>query len=164
MKKSIVVAGALLLVASAASAQVRPGLNEVNVNGHISVLSANDESETAMQLQLRYGHFLSQQVELGALLSANKFEDVDLFGTIGPFAAFHFGAQGATTVPYVGAAAEFGFGVGGDNPTAFGGFAGLKFFVGEGGALSTEAFVTRASQDDFDLTTIGVRLGVSIFF
>jgi len=164
MSRTAVVAAVLVFAASSASAQVRAGLNEVNVNGNISVDSDGDNSNTRAQLQLRYGHFLSQQFELGALLSANKFEDVDLFGTVGPFAAFHFGAEGATTVPYVGAAAELGYGGEGDKPTAFGGFAGLKFFVGEAGALSTEAFVSRTSQGDFDFTSYGVRLGVSIFF
>lgn len=91
----------LLFATASASAQVRAGLNEVNVNGHLTSISTSsdndlidDESTTIVQLQLRYGRFLSDRFELGATVSANKFEDVDLFGMLGAFGAYHFGALG----------------------------------------------------------------------
>lgn len=164
MRRALYAAAMFLLIAGPAAAQVRAGLNEVNVNGHITRTSADDESFTMSQLQGRFGRFLSDQVELGVLASLNKFEDVDLFGDIGAFGAYHFGAMGATTVPYVGANVGFGFGNEGDNPFSYGGFGGLKFFVGPAGAVSTELFFSQTSIGDSDFNQLGARLGVSIFF
>lgn len=166
MRRTVVAVAILLFAGSGASAQVRSGLNEANVNGHITSVSDGDESTTVMQLQLRYGRFLSDRAELGLTWAANKFEDIDLFGSVGAFGAYHFGALGATTVPYLGAQVSLGYGDEIENPIGFGAFGGLKFFVGPGGALSAEAFVDRTSYSDadIDLTSFGLRLGVSIFF
>jgi hypothetical protein len=163
--RSIAVGGALLLLAAAsASAQVRGGLNELNVSGEISGVSADDETETASQLQLRYGRFMNRNVELGIVLSAMKFEGEDAFGAVGGFVAFHLAGEGATAVPYIGAGVDTGFGYDSDNPLTYGGFAGMKFFVGAGGALSTEAYLRRTSRgNDVSWTSYGVRVGVSIF-
>jgi hypothetical protein len=78
---------------------VRAGLSEFNVNGHITGVSVEGESTTFIQLAARYGYFISPALQLGGTVSANKFEDVDLFGDAGALAAYHFGAPGATTVP-----------------------------------------------------------------
>lgn len=164
MKRMLFAAGLLLVVASHASAQVSAGLSEVNLNGHITVTSPEEgDSFTVMQLQLRYGYFLTPAVQVGAQVSATKFEDVDTFGDVGAFGAYHFGQPGSMLVPYVGAQAGIGFGFDDENPFAFGGFAGLKYFLGRTGAISPELFLTRTSQDDFSWTSYGVRVGVSVF-
>jgi hypothetical protein len=163
MKRILMAAGLLLVVASHTSAQVSPGLSEINLNGHVTVTSPEEgDSFTMMQLQLRYGYFLTQAVQVGAQFTANKFEDVDAFGEIGAFGAFHFGAPGALMVPYAGVQVGTGFGMD-DSPFSLGGFAGLKYFLGAAGAISPELFVTRFMRDTGDWTTFGVRVGVSVF-
>jgi hypothetical protein len=106
-------------LASHANAQVSAGLSEMNVNGSLTVQSPEEgDSFTIMQLQLRYGYFLTPAIQVGALASAIKFEDEDTFGDVEAFGAYHFGAPGSMMVPYVGAHVGTGFGFD-DNPLAF---------------------------------------------
>ncbi|HSJ23894.1 MAG TPA: hypothetical protein VK929_04355 [Longimicrobiales bacterium] len=153
------------LTAVNAAAQVRPGLSELNLSADISAMSPEEgDSETTMNVQLRYGYFLTPAIQLGAQLSAIKFEDVDTFGDVGVFGAYHFGAPGAMAVPYAGAHVGTGFGFDDSNPFSFGAMAGLKYFLGQAGAITPELYVTRSSADDFNWTTFGLRVGVSVFF
>lgn len=41
---------------------------------------------------------------------------------------------------------------------------GLKYFLGQAGAITPELYVTRSSADDFNWTSFGLRVGVSVFF
>lgn len=164
-KSAMIVAVLMAFGAANAAAQVRAGLSEVNLNGNITAVSPEEgDTETTMQVQLRYGYFLTPAVQLGVQLSAIKFEDVDTFGDVGAFGAYHFGSPGSMTVPYVGAQVGTGFGFDDSNPFTFGGFAGLKYFLGQAGAISPELFVMRSSADDFSWTSFGLRVGVSVFF
>jgi hypothetical protein len=150
-------------LASHANAQVSAGLSEMNVNGSLTVQSPEEgDSFTIMQLQLRYGYFLTPAIQVGALASAIKFEDEDTFGDVEAFGAYHFGAPGSMMVPYVGAHVGTGFGFD-DNPLAFGGFADIKYFLGHAGAVSPELFATRSTTDNINWTHYGLRVGVSVF-
>jgi hypothetical protein len=163
-KSALIVATLMAFGAVDAAAQVRVGLSEVNLNGHITSESPEEgDSETTMQVQLRYGYFVTPAVQLGVQLAALKWEDRDTFGVVGVFGAYHFGSPGSMTVPYVGAQVGTGFGTD-NNPFTFSGFAGLKYFLGQAGAISPELFVMRSSADDFSYTIYGLRVGVSVFF
>lgn len=164
MRRTLAVAALLLPVCSAVSAQTRANLNEVSLSAFLSGVSAGGETSTMMQVETRYGRFLSPRLELGASLSATKYEGIDTFGTLGAFGAWHFGLEGATTVPYAGVGAGFGFGGGDDNPINFGGFGGFKFFVGQSAAINTEAFLNRMDSGDGSGTQYGVRVGLAIFW
>jgi hypothetical protein len=164
MRTSILAVALLFLAGGEAAAQTRGDLNEVSLSAFLSTVSAGGESSTIMQLESRYGRFLTSRLELGASLSATKVEGIDLFGTLGAFGAWHFGLEGATSVPYAGAGAGFGFGGGDDNPVNFGVFGGGKFFVGESAAVHTELFVNRIDSGTGNGTQYGLRVGLAIFW
>jgi hypothetical protein len=163
MKNPLLAVVMVLCAASPARAQVAAGLNELSLSANLSGFSGGGESTSAFQLNGAIGHFFTRTVEVGAQLSLNKFEDVDLFGTLGAFGSYHFGMEGATTVPFVGAQAGLGFG-GDDNPINYGAFGGLKFFLGQAGALTGQALLQRTSIDDADVTQYGILVGISLFF
>jgi hypothetical protein len=169
MKRFLVTAVLLLLASSNAYAQVRPGASELNLNANIAAVSPEGgDTETVIQLQARYGYFINTALQLGVQASAVKFEDIDTFGDVGVFGAWHFGAPGSMAVPFVGAQVGTEFGMaddfGSENGIMFGGFAGLKYFLGPAGAITPELFVVRRSGDDGDWTSYGLRVGVSVFF
>lgn len=164
MRKTMLVLAVLLLSGGALAAQTRRDLNEVSLSAFWSHVSAGGESTTLLQLESRYGRFLTPRLELGASLSATKVENIDLFGTLGAFGAWHFGLPDATAVPYAGAAAGFGFGGGDNNPVNFGVFGGYKFFVGQSAGVVTEAFLNRMDSDSGNGTQFGVRVGLAVFW
>jgi len=164
MRSSLLALTIVLLAGGRAAAQTRTDLNEVSLNAFLSGVSAGGESSTVMQVEGRYGRFLSPRLELGASLSATKVESIDMFGTLGAFGAWHFGLEGATAVPYAGGAVGFGFGGGDDNPVNFGVFGGYKFFVGESAGVITEAFVNRIDSGSGSGTQYGVRVGIALFW
>jgi len=159
-------ATALLLLGTGTPvlAQTRTNLNEASLSANLRGVSAGGESSTIMQVEARYGRFLSPRLELGGSLSATKYEGIDMYGTLGAFGAWHFGLEGATAVPYVGASAGFGFGGGDDNPVNVGVFAGYKLFLGESVAVVPEAFVNRIDSGGGSGTEYGVRAGLAIFW
>ena len=164
MPRTLLAAVSILLLASPLSAQTRKDLNEVSLNGVVSGVSAGGESSTMLQLEGRFGRFLSPRLELGGSLKATKYEGIDMFGTLGGFGAWHFGLEDATTVPYAGAAVGFGFGGGDDNPLNIGVFGGYKFFVGESAGVFTEAFINRMDSDEGSGTEYGLRVGLALFW
>jgi hypothetical protein len=163
MMRVLVAAVLMSCGASAVSAQVRPGLNELNVNGHLTSYSG-DDSETVIQMQARLGHFITSAVELGVHTSMIKIGSRSSVGEVGGFGALHLGAAGAMAVPYVGAQAGTGFGPATNNPFTFGAFGGLKYFLGQHGAISPEVFISRTSRGDLEWTALGLRIGVAVFF
>jgi hypothetical protein len=162
MRRSILAVAVLFLAGGEAAAQTRADLNEVSLSAFLSAVSAGGESSTIMQLESRYGRFLSSRLELGASLSATKVEGIDLFGTLGAFGAWHFGLEGATSVPCAGAGAGFGFAAAMATRSTRPG--GGKFFVGESAAVHTELFVNRIDSGTGSGTQYGLRVGLAIFW
>ncbi len=155
MRKAFALALLLSLsfTAQRAQAQISQGLNEVNAAASFSTT----EGFTVIQISGFAGRFITPQIELGPRLTLSKVEGADLAGSIGAFGAYHFGAAGATTVPFAGALIDIGIGDG--SSLGLGGFGGAKFFLNEGAAITAQGFVTFG-----DVTTVGAQGGVSIFF
>lgn len=144
---------ALPLTANRAEAQIAQGLNEMNASASFT----STEGATAFNISGFFGHFFTPRLEVGPRINYVKYEGASGSGSVGAFGAYHFGAPGATTVPFAGALVDIG--VGGNSSTSFGGFGGAKFFLNEGAALTAQGFVTFG-----DFTTVGAQGGVSIFF
>lgn len=163
MRKALFIGAALLCIAGRLQAQVEAGLNELNVSAHFTGFSGDDSPRSVLQLTGALGHFFTRRLELGGLVSATKVEDVDLFGALGAFGAYHFGMESETAVPFVGGQLGFGFGSG-PNPFNVGAFAGIKFFLTEGGALTAQAVLQRSSSSGASFLQYGLNVGISIFF
>lgn len=142
---------ALALLIPATSAQVRQGA--VELSG--SALLQSDGDDTVLLLNPTVGYFFSDAVEGGAELfyATNGNSNV---GSLGPFAAYHFGRRQAKTRPFI--QAGVGIALTGDSNVTANGAVGLKYFFLPGGALRGQAFVAAG-----DNTIFGVSGGVSIF-
>jgi len=129
-------------------------------------MSAGGGSYTLFQLAMANGYFINDNFELGANFSILKAENTDAFGELSGFLSIHFPhSYDSRTVPYIGTQIGFGYGRGDDNPIIFGGYAGVKIFVTEGGgAFSLQAYYTRQSFENGGINNFGVLNGVSIFF
>lgn len=150
---ALLLALALPFMANRAEAQIAQGLNEMNASASFT----STEGATAFNISGFFGHFLTPRIEIGPRISYFKYEGVSGSGSVGAFGSYHFGAPGATTVPFAGALVDIG--VGSSSSASFGGFGGAKFFLNEGAALTAQGFVTFG-----DFTTIGAQGGISIFF
>ncbi|HLG93499.1 MAG TPA: hypothetical protein VI546_01545 [candidate division Zixibacteria bacterium] len=156
---------ALLALSSSSLGQVRKGLNEIAFNGSLDVLTANGSSATSAEVGIGYGHFLTDQAELGGGFSLIKIEGIDAFGTFGGFFSFHFpSTPESKAVPYIGGNIGLGYGDPFDNPFIFGGYGGFKLFIASGGAISIEPFYQRYNYSGGGINNFGVRTGISLFF
>lgn len=151
---ALLIALAIPFTAERAEAQIAQGLNEMNASASFT----STEGSTAFNISGFFGHFLTPNIEIGPRINYFKSEGVSGRGSVGAFGSYHFGAPGATTVPFAGALVDIGVGSG-SSSASFGGFGGAKFFLNEGAALTAQGFVTFG-----DFTTIGAQGGVSIFF
>ncbi len=149
----LLLALALSFMVDRAEAQIAQGLNEMNASASFT----STEGSTAFNVSGFFGHFLTPSIEIGPRISYFKYEGVSGSGSVGAFGSYHFGAPGATTVPFAGALVDIG--IGRSSSASFGGFGGAKFFLNEGAALTAQGFVTFG-----DFTTVGAQGGVSIFF
>jgi len=143
---------------------LRQGMNEVNIAGDIQVLSADGETETTIILSGLYGRFLTNIIEVGGAFSYTKYESYDAFGSVYGQAAYHLMAsQNRPVVPYVAARVGAGYGYD-ENPILFGGGLGVKAFVSEKSAFTSELLYERQIFDTIDVNNFGLRVGVSLFF
>ncbi len=154
----------IILFSFSSFAQVRKGLNELNLSGSVNILSAEGESITTVLLQLAYGNFVTESLELGGNFSFLSVEDEEI-GAVGAFLSIHFPSSGSTAVPYIGGQFGAGFGLD-DNPVTFGGYGGVKIFIGQGGggALTIQGFYLRQNYDEGGINNYGAMMGISIFF
>jgi hypothetical protein len=142
-----------LLVATAPRAQVYQGL--VDLGGSASIYSV--EGTTVLQFSPAGGYFFTDALEAGVRLDYVKVEDNDGNGNLFVFGAYHFGRNGATTVPFL--EANLGTNLTGDSDLVFGGRGGAKVFFLPGGALTAAGFLSTTGE----VTTVGAQAGVSIF-
>lgn len=153
--------GLLLALASTADAQVRQGLQELNVSGS----AAFQDDFSTIFLTGSYGYFIASTIEVGPTLTLTRTSFSSVAGTtsstaglIGGFVHVHFGRPYATTVPFVGA--QVGAGIGDAEGLEFGAMGGAKFFVTPGGAITPAAFL-RFDEDGNSI--YGAQLGISLF-
>ena len=149
-----ILAAGLLVTTPTAEAQVADGLRELNASGAFTVTSG----DIVVNTQGFLGFFLTDAIEVGPLVNLTITENVSLVN-LGGFAAYHFTAPGATSVPFVGA--ELTAGLADAEGFVVGGLAGLKYFVAEGAAIVPSAFVRIPDEGDVSL---GAQFGISIFF
>jgi len=155
----------LLAFSSNGLGQVRKGINELSLSGSLDVLTANGSSTTSAVIGIGYGHFLTEQAELGGGFSLIKIEGFDAFGTFGGFFSFHFpSTPESKAVPYVGGNVGLGYGDPVDNPFIFGAFGGIKLFIASGAAISIQPFYQRFSYSGGGINNFGASTGVSLFF
>lgn len=155
----------VLVVHTTGSGQVMKGLDEVNAAGGLFFATSSGNTSSAFQFNLTYGHFVTDKLELGAIIGINKFEDVDAFGTMNALLSFHFPTSSTDTqVPFLGARIGFDYGPG-ENPVLYGVFGGIKVFTeGGGGAYSIQLYYTGRNDEDDTFHRYGVENGISIFF
>jgi hypothetical protein len=151
-----------LLLSSAARAQVRQGLQELNGSGSFTAF----DDGSSLFVGLSYGYFVTRNAEIGPFIDLNRLsvdtpfgDESTTSGLIGGFGHLHFGRRGATSVPFLGL--EIGAAVGDAEGVLFGVLGGGKFFVADGAALTPAAFF---QFDDEGNSSFGARFGVSAFF
>jgi hypothetical protein len=155
----------LLVMCSAGSAQVMQGLDEVNFAGGLFFRTSDGNTGSAFQFDVKYGHFVTDKLEVGTIFGFNKIESVDVYGTANAFLSLHFpGSLTDREVPFLGA--RIGLDYGRDpTPVVYGVFGGMKIFTeGGGGAYSVQVFYTGRSADGDVSHRYGIENGVSIFF
>lgn len=144
-------------------AQVKRSLNEMNLAGSFNVLEIDGENFTSIRLNLRFGHFTSQRLQIGGLVDFVNLEGSDAFGELGGFVAIHFpSSRRATTVPFISGELGHSFGRE-DNGVLFGGSAGLKMFVNQGAAITVNGYYQKRTSGGSP-ANYGAAIGVSIFF
>jgi hypothetical protein len=136
------------------------GTREIAFSGQFKLNSPN-----IWQLSGRYGQFIDRSSEIGADVSIFGGSDIDTGWSIGAFYNYHFHTSGASynrTLPYVGGFLGFADpGGSGDNITAWGLQAGLKYFLNEHTAFFGE-LNWRDFNHNIDNQT-SILLGLSIF-
>ena len=151
---------ATFLFAIAPSAQVGRGL--VELGGSASLYSTG--GTTVLLVSPVVGYFLTDALEAGVRLDYVKVEDSGWYGDLLVFGAYHFGRNGATTVPFLeanlGTNLPGGSSLRSRSALEFGGRGGAKVFFLPGGALTVAGFLTTTGEN----TTVGAQAGVSIFF
>ena len=165
MRRNLLICSLILLITAttAVSAQVKQGINEMNLSGSFNVTDQGGESFTTIRLDLRYGHFTSSRLQVGGLIDFVNAEGSDAFGEFGGFAAIHFpSSRRATTVPFLSAEVGHTFGLSEDG-LFFGGSGGLKIFVADGGAITVTGYYQKRTSAG-EPANYGAAIGTSIFF
>ncbi|MBT7808421.1 outer membrane beta-barrel protein [Candidatus Poribacteria bacterium] len=157
---ALLVAGA---AAAASAAQVGQGTNELNASGAVTVTGSGGDSTTTTVVGVGLGHFVSNTLELGGDFSLLKGGGGDAFGAANLRLSLHFPKTDSTALPYVGVTVWRSYGLS-DNEYMYGVYGGVKLFVSDGAALSVQPFITRATADFGNATSLGIVSGVSLFF
>lgn len=148
---AIVAVASLGLSVLPAAAQVSAGLNEVGGKASIEAGKYSNEEEnlTTATVDVYYGRFFTNRLEVGPSINFAKTEGQDVSGAYSAFADYHFGATSKKAIPYVELAAGQFFGSGNGKPTFVAIGPGLKwFFANGGGALNGTAFYRHQFLDD----------------
>lgn len=163
MKKYFLALVFVVFVAATSFAQVEKGVMELNLSGALNVTS-NGDSVTSFDLAVMPGYFVTKNHEIGAAFDVHKTEGFDTFGTLSGVYTLNFPKEGGKLLPFVGGHVGFGFGTD-DNPTVFGFFGGIKYFVADGAAINVGPYYRRYMFDHFDdMNEYGVQWGISLFF
>jgi hypothetical protein len=150
------------------------GTKELGFNGYIDFEGPSGGMDVDMDL--RYGYFLSSHMEIGGFGNYSRAMDGDVvrYG-LGGFAEYHmFGYRGARTIPYVGAdlglyALNWDAGEN-QNALAFVPRIGLKWFFRDYVALDANFYLGLASEDIYindnssDNYDFGIKFGLRVYF
>lgn len=148
------------------------GLSEIAVSGSLSFVSEAGSSESnsptvsTFMLDLQYGRFVLDPLEIGGRLSLGKTNYSDLAGQYGAFISFHFTDFSKSKVPFITANYQLFFGSPLDQNTYLFG-AGIKNIIGNA-CVIVEAFYMNYtisdSRESLELSITGLQLGMSYLF
>lgn len=147
-----------LVAALPSQAQVRQGLSEVGGSASLYSYDGPVDRVTVLSLEPSYGYFFTDRLEAGAAVSYIRLGSGGDSGNLVVFSEYHFGAPGATTVPFLGV--RLGTSFTDESDIVFGGNGGAKFFFLPGGAITGELVLLTNG----DALNVGAQAGVSIFF
>lgn len=170
MKKIIVLALlATFTAAHADAAAIAKGTRELRASGLLDFDSANG---TDIRLDLGYGYFIADYLEVGALFGIADNDRVTAL-RLGGFAEYNIETE-TDLIPFFGGQMRYiyaDFAIGGsESAIAFGGYGGVKFFITPNLALSTRLLIEFATEDiyieenkinDMDIV---VDLGLNYYF
>lgn len=173
MKKIITMAAATILACStqvyASNAALAQGTKELRLQGGIDFKSVFG---TDLALDVGYGYFISDYLEIGGFFSFGDNDLVTLLG-VGAFGEYNFDTM-SSVVPFAGGQIAFSqvdiSGFGDENALIFGLYGGVKFFITENLAISTRFLMEQATADfilddgrpdDFDY---GIDFGLRYFY
>ena len=166
MKKLVILL--LLLVASTGfGAMIEAESLELRLKGGMDFDNSKGEVETSVDIGL--GYFIFDDIEVGGLISFGFTESDAGFG-LGGFSEFLFDLN-CSVAPYVGIALQYKFGdYYSDHFLLLDLSGGLKFFITDSLAISTELFYDLASEDIYINNEeaadddSGIRIGLSYYF
>jgi hypothetical protein len=156
-------------LAQANNAAMAQGTQELRLQGGIDFKSA---AGTDLAVDLGYGYFISDYLEIGGLFSFGDNDAVSLLG-LGAFAEYNLDTM-TSFVPFAGGQLSFSQvdirGAGDETALSLGLYAGVKFFITEDLALAARFLMEQATEDiylddrgadDFDY---GIDFGLRYFF
>lgn len=164
-----VAAIAFTSLAQANNAAIAQGTQELRLQGGLDFTSAFG---TDLSIDLGYGYFVTDYVEVGGLFSFGDNDLVSLLGA-GVFSEYNFDTM-TSVVPFAGGQIAFNQvdlnGFGDENALTLALYGGVKFFITEDLAISTRFVMEQATADiylddgkpdDFDY---GIDFGLRYFF
>jgi opacity protein-like surface antigen len=156
---------AATLQASAQNAAIALGTQELRLRGGVDF---DSPAGTDVSLQLGYGYFVADFLEIGGLFS---FADNDILTSlgIGGFVEYNFDT-GTSLVPYMGAEVEFVYADinrrNTENAIALGLYGGGKFFITRDLAILARLVVSIATEDiypeDKGLDDVDTRMDIGL--
>jgi hypothetical protein len=141
------------------------GDKELGLNFAYMSLDAGGPSADVIILDSRLGWFLTDNHELGAILSYIDLDVADA-GTVGVFYDYNFNTSSNIT-PVLGASAAMIFGDADDVAEfSYKAEGGVRFMPGDNASINFMAFYQQFQGKDFapDLDVFGVQFGVSVKF
>jgi hypothetical protein len=180
MARSLLALAALVLLATAASAQGYPtDKGSILLDGAISFTSQGfedvDERATNINVNPSLGYFIMPGLAIGAevLLDKTSFDELSSTSLgVGPFVAYFFGGPASRTYPFISAGVNYvSNSTEGVDTSGLGAevAAGAAFMVARNAALTASAFAQFSSfsavgsDESFGSNTFGVRGGVAVF-
>jgi hypothetical protein len=164
--RSVVV---VLVLAAPAFAGIKAGLNEFNVMGMLSQMSAEGEDMTTTLAMGTYNRFVSDDVSVGATLllmrSDGGGDSMSALFVQGR-GDYYFPIQGSEAVPYAGVhVGMISFSNGeSDSGLEYGLQGGAKFFVSEKTSLNAELSYTKYDIAEVSVNNLQFLVGVSIYY
>lgn len=158
----------LLVAATGFGTPLKQETLELPLIGNLDFDSADGDVEFMVMPGL--GYFILDDIEVGGLVGLG-YNGQDRGYMLGAFGEINFDLE-SPVVPFLGIRPSFNFGdYYPENHFYLEGLAGLKFFLSEWVAISTELFYGLANKDVFaDIDSggrnsdAGMRLGVRCFF
>lgn len=170
MKKLLaLLAATTMLTTQVHAAAIALGTQELRLNGGIDF---DSPVGTDIGLNLGYGYFVADYLEIGGLFTVS---DNDLVSTLGLGGFVEYNIETETDIiPFVGGQLRYLYAdveiAGNESAFALGLYAGTKFFVTTDLAITPRLFFEIATEDLYleddkvSDTDFGIDLGLSYFF